>query len=240
VSLEVEVMKNLNLAVDYKHKASQDLTGDVRWSGVSPVIGAATPTGPLAALFPLKVATSTTSASQNLTIPNTLNIGAAYRPVKPLLVTGTFTFDRWVVYDQDQFIGETGFVLTVPRHYRNGQTYRAGVAYDVLPILTVRAGAQRDVSGLRKEFYSPTLPDASSWGGSLGATVRFAKGFSVDAAGFYARMDKATATNPGVEPGVYASAPTTPVVLPTGTFRGSYQPSAWVFSASVNWQPQSM
>jgi long-chain fatty acid transport protein len=239
VSLEVEVMKNLNLAVDYKHKASQDLTGNVKWSGVSPLLGspAITPGNPL---FPLKVATSTTSAFQTLTIPNTLNIGAAYRPLKPLLVTGTFTLDRWVVYDQDQFIGETGFVLTVPRHYRNGQTYRAGVAYDVLPILTVRAGAQRDVSGLRKEFYSPTLPDASSWGGSLGATVRFAKGFSVDAAGFYARMDKVTATNPGLEPGVYASAPTTPVVLPTGTFRGSYQPSAWVFSASVNWQPQSM
>jgi long-subunit fatty acid transport protein len=156
--------------------------------------------------------------------------------VKPVLVTATFTFDRWIVYDTDTFEGNTGFVITVPRHYRNGQTYRAGVAWDVLEPLTLRAGLQRDVSGLRKEFYSPTLPDGSSWGGSLGATVRFAKAFSVDAAGFYAKMDKVTVPSSavGTEPG-----PTTGV-LPTGTFRGSYEPSAFVFSLSVNWQPRAM
>jgi long-chain fatty acid transport protein len=230
VSLEIEAMKNLNFAIDYKHKATQDLTGDVKWGGVSPLLGspAITPGNPL---FPLKVATSSTSAYQTLTIPNTLNVGAAYRPVKPVLITGTFTFDRWVVYDTDTFIADTGYTIVVPRHYRNGQTYRAGVAWDVIQPLTVRAGVQRDVSGLRKEFYSPTLPDGSSWGGSLGATYRFAKGFSVDAAGFYAKMDKITVPNPGSEPG-----PTTGV-LPTGAFRGSYEPSAFIFTASVNWQP---
>jgi long-chain fatty acid transport protein len=235
-SLEVDPVKGLPLtiAVDYKHKATQDLTGDVSWSNVSPVIGNATPTGPLASLYPLKVATSTGSASQALTIPNTLNVGAAYRPVKPVLVTGTFTFDRWVVYDTDTFVGNTGYTIVVPRHYRNGQTYRAGVAWDVLEMLTLRIGAQRDVSGLRKEYYSPTLPDASSWGGSAGATVKFLKAFSFDIAAFYAKMDKVTVPNPGAEPG-----PTTGV-LPTGTFRGTYEPSAFVMTAALNWQPGAM
>jgi long-chain fatty acid transport protein len=235
LSMEVDPVKGLPLtiAVDYKHKATQELAGDVSWSGVSPVLGSPA-IGPGNPLFPLKVATATNHATQTLTIPNLLNIGAAYRPVRPVLVTATFTFDRWIVYDTDTFVGNTGFVITVPRHYRNGQTYRAGVAWDVLEPLTLRAGVQRDVSGLRKEFYSPTLPDASSWGGSLGATVRFAKAFSVDAAAFYAKMDKVTVTAPGTEPG-----PTTGV-LPTGTFRGSYEPSAFVFTLSLNWQPRAM
>lgn len=236
-SLEVDPVQGLPLtvAVDYKHKATQDLTGDVKWSGVSPLLGsgAIPPTSPL---FPLVVATSTGSASQTLTIPNVLNVGAAYRPVKPVLVTGTFTFDRWIVYDTDTFIGNTGFPIVVHRHYRNGQTYRAGVAWDVLPVLTVRVGAQRDVSGLRKEHYSPTLPDQSSWGGSLGATVRFLKAFSFDVGAFYAKMDKITAAPP---PG--SSEPTPPAtILPTGTFRGTYEPSAFVMTASLNWQPGAM
>lgn len=237
LSLEIDPVKGLPLtiAVDYKHKATQELAGDVSWSGVSPVLGspAIVPGHPL---FPLKVATSTNHATQTLTIPNILNVGAAYRPVRPVLVTATFTFDRWVVYDTDTFEGNTGFVISVPRHYRNGQTYRAGVAWDVLEPLTLRAGVQRDVSGLRKEFYSPTLPDASSWGGSLGATVRFAREFSVDAAAFYAKMDEVKATGTGTEPRL---APT-PVILPTGTFRGTYDPSAFVFSLSLNWQPRAM
>jgi long-subunit fatty acid transport protein len=228
VSFEVDPVKNLPLtiALDYKHKATQDLSGDVHWSGL---------------LAPLSVApgaiTSATSAKETLTIPNTLNIGAAYRVAKPWLITATFTLDRWVVYDADQFNGNNGSQYTVPRHYGNGQTYRAGVAWDALQALTIRAGVERDVSGLNKNFYSPTLPDASSWGGSLGATFRFAKAFSVDAAGFYAKMDKVDVPPGGVESGF---PPTGAGLLPTGAFRGSYEPDAWVFSASVNWQPGAM
>ena len=152
----------------------------------------------------------------------------------------TFTLDRWIVYDEDHFTGDNGATLTVPRNYGNGQTYRAGVAWDALRALTVRAGLQRDVSGLDKRVYSPTLPDASSWGGSLGATFKFAKAFSVDAAAFYAKMDKVTVPSDavGLESGVpgFGGAG----LVPNGTFRGSYEPSAWIFSASANWHPGAM
>jgi long-subunit fatty acid transport protein len=105
-------------------------------------------------------------------------------------------------------------------------------------MLTVRAGVQRDVSGLDKTVYSPTLPDASSWGGSLGVTWRFAKAFSVDAAGFYANMDKVTAQPPAGSSEPPSGGPNP--LVPTGTFRGSYDTTAFIFSASLNWQPGSM
>jgi long-chain fatty acid transport protein len=232
LSLEVDPVQGmpLTLAVDYKHKATQDLSGDVRWTNLYPALAA----------LPGQV-TSATSAKEHLTIPNTLNIGASYRVAKPVLVMATFTFDRWVVYQSDTFTGNNGAVLSVPRNYGNGQTYRAGVAWDVLDMLTLRAGLQRDVSGVDKKEYSPTLPDASSWGGSLGATVKFAKAFSFDAAVFYAMMDKVNVPSSAVgkEPGIGALGGSNDV-KPSGTFRGSYEPNAFVFSASLNWQPGAM
>jgi long-chain fatty acid transport protein len=223
VSAEITPVQGLPLtfAVDYKHKATQDLDGDVTWEGLPP--GAS-------ALDPLL---QDQDVEQTLTIPNLLNIGVAYRVIQPLLVTFTFTFDRWVVYDSDTFFGSLApEPLAVERRYRNGQTYRAGAEYDLTPAVQVRAGLQRDVSGLRTSTYSPTLPDGSSWAGSLGATYKFARGFSVDAAVFYATMDDVTATAVGAEPS--GGNP-----FPSGTFRGTYSPSALVYGLALGWQPNA-
>jgi long-chain fatty acid transport protein len=190
----------------------------------------------------LQAVYAATNAKETLTIPNTLNVGAAYRVIKPLLVTFTWTLDRWRVYDGDVFTASNGAVIPVPRDYRNGHTLRGGAEYDVVKAVTVRAGVQRDISGLRTETYSPTLPDGSSWAGSLGATYRFAHGVSIDAGVFYAKMDKVTATNTGLEPNIYpaAAVPPTgvlPVPQPGTTLRGSYEPSALVYGLSVGWTP---
>jgi long-chain fatty acid transport protein len=220
VSAEIDPIPNvpLRIGIDYKHKATQELDGDVTWEGVP---------APVAAGVPIL---RNQDVEQQLTIPNLLNIGVAYRVIKPLLVTFTFTFDRWVVYDADTFVGsEPGARLRLARDYRNGQTYRAGVEYDLNPAIQLRAGLQRDVSGLRTSTYSPTLPDASSWAGSLGATYRFARGFSIDAAVFYAIMDDVTSTSNSLsEP---------PAPTDTGTFRGEYSPSALVYGLALGWQP---
>lgn len=226
VSAEIEPLAGipLTIGIDYKHKATQDVDGDVTWTGTAPYFaGAQVPA--LTALF------TATSAKQQLTIPNTLNVGVAYRVIKPLLVTATFTFDRWVVYDRDLFVGNTGAQINVARDYRNGQTYRAGVEYDLNRAVQLRLGVQRDVSGLDKAVYSPTLPDASSWGGSLGATYRLPRGIYVDAAFFYANMDKVEV------PATAGTEPATATGFPTGTFRGTYEPSAFIYGLSVGWTP---
>ncbi len=232
VSAEVQPLPDLPLtiAVDYKHKATQELDGDVSWENLPPgalfALGAGVPQAQILA---------DQGAGQTLTIPNTLNVGVAYRVSKPLLLTATYTFDRWVVYDEDVFVGDNGAQIAVERNYSNGYTIRAGAEYDVAPTLQVRAGVQRDVSGLDTDHYSPTLPDASSWAGSLGATYKFGGGLSVDAAVFYAMMDEVTATNTGNEPP--ASYVAEGSVVPTRSFRGTYDVSALVFGVSLGWTP---
>lgn len=226
VSAEIEPLPGipLTIGVDYKHKATQTLDGDVKWEGLTPLAQLLSTTA--APIFAQQ------DAKEKLVIPNTLNIGAAYRVIKPLLVTATFTLDRWVVYGEDRFIGDNGAQITVFRDYKNGQTYRAGVEYDLTSVVQLRAGVQRDVAGLNKSLYSPSLPDASSWGGSLGATYKFGGGISANAAVFYAKMDtvKVPASAVGAEPPAALPAP-------TGTFRGEYTPSALVYGVSVGWMP---
>jgi len=236
VSAEVQPLPALPLtiAVDYKHKASQELDGDAEWQNLTPLAQGLGAAG--AAPF------ANMGAGQTLVVPNTLNIGVAYRVIPPLLVTATYTFDRWIEYDEDVFVGDNGARITVPRDYSNGYTIRAGAEYDLGKTFTVRAGLQRDVSGLNEKFYSPTLPDASSWAGSLGATWRHGA-FSVDAAVFYAMMDEVTSEDPnpatpgtGLEPQI--NLPSGPFVpAPEGTFRGTYDISAVVFGLSAGWTP---
>jgi long-subunit fatty acid transport protein len=81
---------------------------------------------------------------------------------------------------------------------------------------------QRDISGLKEKFYSPTLPDASSWGLSLGGSFRLARGFRIDAGAFLALMDEVTAEDPN---------------SPEGTFRGRYDTNVLIFSLAVGWTP---
>jgi long-chain fatty acid transport protein len=221
VSAELDPLKGvpLRIAVDYKHQAVQTLTGDVKWAGVPPPIAAAAPIA------------RNQDVEHVLTIPNTLNVGIAYRVAKPLNLMFTYTFDRWEVYKEDRFVGsEPGAELTVERNYGNGQTFRAGAEYDVSPTLQLRVGVHRDVSGLDEGTYSPTLPDASSWAVTAGAGYKFGKGFSVDAGLFYAIMDEVTSTNNGSEP--YLGSP-----LPTGTFRGTYDIAALIYGLSIGWSP---
>jgi len=221
VSAELDPLPGvpLRIAVDYKHKATQTLKGDVRWTGVP---------APIAALAPIL---RDQDAEEVLTIPNTLNIGIAYRVVKPLNVTFTYTLDRWMVYGEDNFVGsEPGASLTVNRSYKNGYTLRAGAEYDLNERLQLRLGVQRDVSGLDESTYSPTLPDASSWAVTAGAGYRFGRGFSVDAGLFYALMDEVTSTNNGLEPSLGSP-------LPSGTFRGTYDIAALIYGVSVGWSP---
>jgi long-chain fatty acid transport protein len=220
-SLEVDPIPNvpLTVAVDYKHQAVQTLDGKAKWTGLPP--------------FPIPAALGgallqNQGVKQNLTIPNTLNVGVSYRVTKPLLVMATYTFDRWSVYQKDTFYGDVpGAVINVVRNYSDGWTLRGGVEYDVVPAFQVRAGVQRDHSGLDEAHYSPTLPDASSWAGSLGATYKFGRGLSLDGGVFYAMMDEIKVKNA-------AAAEFPPSALP---LRGTYKTSALVWGLSVGWTP---
>jgi long-chain fatty acid transport protein len=178
----------LEIGVDYKHQAVQKLTGRAHYDNPPPSLAP----GAL-----------DQDATHYLTVPNTLNVGLAYRVAPALLLTATWTLDRWEVYRSDTIIGSAGTTIVVPRDYRNGYVYRVGGEYDVAPRWKVRAGVLRDISPTPRDRLSPSIPDADVWVGALGASFAATPALAIHAAYFYARYDKATSEGSAVLPGKY-------------------------------------
>jgi long-chain fatty acid transport protein len=210
VAAELKPLRDLPLTigVDYKHKGSMAQDGEANFD------------------VPPSLAQSSSLQDQDiettLTMPNLLHVGIGYRPVKPLLLTAGWSLARFAVYQEDLFEGSTGLTITVPRDYRNGYALRVGAEYDVNQTWTVRGGFFRDLSGLRTNTYSPTLPDSDSWVVAGGASYRIRQNFALSGAFYYADRDRVESTD-------------TTVTNPDGTFPGSYKTRAYIASFGITY-----
>jgi long-chain fatty acid transport protein len=207
LAAEAKLLPNLTFGIDYKHKGTMSMKGDGHFE-VPPALA-----GP---------ATQDQGVSQDLTFPNTLAAGFAWKPARPVQLTLQYSYSRFRVYETDTFIGDAGLVLTVPRDYRDGHIVRGGVEWFASDRLTVRFGAMRDFSGLRTSTLSPTLPDSNTTGVSTGFSWAFRPDLSLGTALFYGDRDKQTAS---------------PDTTNGGTaFPGSYKTNVWIVSAGVVWK----
>ncbi|HZZ86428.1 MAG TPA: outer membrane protein transport protein [Anaeromyxobacteraceae bacterium] len=204
VSAEWTPLKDLplTLALDYKHKGDQKLTGKATFRNVP-------------------AALSGVAADQNVThylsFPNLLQLGVSYRVIPELLITGHYSFERFVLYNSDMFVGDQGTTIEVKRSWGNGQVFRLGAEWTT-PVegLKARVGVLRDLAPSDAGHYSPTLPDADVWGFSVGAGYAFLPGWTVDAAFFRAQFDTVDASK-------------------SVSFPGTYKDSANVYSIGVSW-----
>jgi long-chain fatty acid transport protein len=203
LSAEARVLPSLTIGVDYKHKGTMHMTGDGHFE-VPPALA-----GP---------ATQDQGVTQDLTFPNLLAVGLAWRVAKPVQLTLQYNFSRFEVYGADVFTGDKGLVLTVPRDYGNGHIVRMGAEWYTTEQLTLRVGYMHDWSGLKTYTLSPTLPDSDINAGTLGATWSFTPALAVSGAFFYGDRLKQTATG-------------------TTAFPGSYKTEVWIVSAGVTWTP---
>lgn len=200
LSAEVKPLENLTLGFDYKHKGTMKMEGDAHFEVPASMAG---PT------------TQDQDVKQDLTFPNRIDAGLAWRVAKPVLVTLQYSWSRFVVYNRDLFEGET-MTLTVPRDYRNGNVIRGGVEWTATPALRLRAGMMRDESGLRRRTLSPTLPDSNTTGYSVGAGYRLSPDLGLNAAVFYGDRDRHTSTG--------------------DAFPGAYKTDVWIVALGVTWR----
>ncbi|MFL5400528.1 MAG: OmpP1/FadL family transporter [Myxococcales bacterium] len=220
-SVELTPLRDVPFTIgfDYKHKADQVLTGTANFENVPP---------------PLAPNALDQGATHALTIPNTFNVGAAYRALPDLLITGAWTLDRFIVYKQDLFLGDRGTTVIVNHDFHNGYTFRLGAEYtDVVPRLTVRAGVLRDIAPSRPDTFHPAIPDSDVWAGGIGLGYRFKPELEVNATYFHAFFDSMTTTPTAAFPGTYntrANIATVGLVwhmgpTPKGSSAALYQPS---------------
>lgn len=204
LGFELQPAATLRFAFDYKHQSVQHLEGDGAFHGVPVELQPNLPPNQ--------------SVTHALTLPSVFDAAVAWQARQDFLVTFTWSLDRYRVYKEDRFVGSEGTTVVVPRDYGNGYTLRGGAEYRVSPALEVRAGAERDVSGLKTSLFDPSLTDASSWAGSVGASWRPRPNMTLDAALFVAVMDRVDATS--------------------ADFPGVYDQYAWIFSVGFTWRPE--
>jgi long-chain fatty acid transport protein len=191
----------LVFGVDYKHQVVQNLTGDLGFVAVPPALAAT--------LQPQSV-------THAFTTPNVLNAGVTWRFKKPdVLVAFGYTFERYVVYEADVFVGGKGLTITVPRNYGNGNVFRLGGEWTATKNLQVRLGGFYDMSGLKLNTYSPTLLDSDAWVVTGGLSWLFSKVVGVHAAALYT-FRKSLTSDPS-----------------QGAFPGTYTGNPWIVSAGV-------
>jgi long-chain fatty acid transport protein len=179
------------LAVDYKHQAPLELTGRAHFDNVAPSF---------------QSQLQDQDATEHVTVPNILYVGAAYDVNDNLKLMGSWNLERWKVYGSDTYHGSKGLVISVPRNYNNAWIYRFGAEYakpSFLPALTLRAGLLRSISNQPTDTISPTLTDANSWAFSVGVGYELIKGLRADLGYQYAIFDSVTATGADAFPGTY-------------------------------------
>lgn len=203
-SIDITPNDRFSLAFDYKHLGTMKLKGDGHFN-----VPAA-----------LQLGVQDQNVNHELTYPSVFNVGAAYKVTPQVQVSAVWTYNWYEVYKDDAFIGDKGFEKIVPRNYGNGQTFRVGAEYTYDARLQLRAGVERDISGLRTDTYSPTLPDSDSWCVAAGAGWRFSPSLQLNAALFRAFFDKVTATG-------------------TEALPGKYDTNVWIGSVGVTWVPGS-
>jgi long-chain fatty acid transport protein len=205
--LSMEIQPNpevpFTIAVDYKHSGTMHMTGDGHFSVPPALQGSVQDQG----------------VTHDLLYPSVVDFAMAWQVSKPLLLTAGFTWNEYSVYTDDTFYGSAGLVITVPRDYSNGYTFRLGAEWAATEKLLVRAGVLRDISGLNPMTYSPSLPDSNTWGLSAGLGYKVTPAWTVSGTFFDGIMDPQTAPIGG------ASIP------------GAYQSSVWIASLGVTWQP---
>lgn len=179
----------LSFGVDYRHKGDLSLSGSAHFENVPP---------------PFQTSLQDQSVTEQVTVPNELFVGAAYRFPLGFKAFAAWSFENWVSYKEDDFVGSKGFSAVVPRDYRNSWVYRFGVEDKPVfaPNLALRVGVQRSVSPQPSDTISPTLSDASSWGFAVGAGYQIIPALRADAAYEFVKLDPVSASAPAF-PGRY-------------------------------------
>ncbi len=157
---------DLDVGVTYKSRTSVSLSGGADFDSPD--------------AFSLK--TTDQNAGTELTIPDRLAVGAAYR-AGTVTVIGDVEMTMWGVYDEiviDFEMDATPNAVQV-NNWKNTMALRAGAEWRPAAGWVARGGAFYDPSPAQDDTLAPSSPDSSRVGLTIGATKAVSKAWHVDA-----------------------------------------------------------
>jgi len=156
---------DLSFGVSYRSEITLHIKGDANFEATTPTgLGAIGQSG--AAVFPYSRARATSSASTDITLPDSLILALAWKPME----RWTLEFDAertgWSSYDKLEIKFDQGSSLNVfnnrpsPKNWKDVWAYKLGTQYAWNKNLDLRAGYAYDTSPVPDSTIGPELPDA--------------------------------------------------------------------------------
>lgn len=164
-------------------------------------------------------------AKAQFTTPWQVNLGMRYHVTPAFTIEGQITRFGWDEFSAINLSSlGTNPDQSLPEKYKNTFSYALGFDYVLSPMLTVRAGVQRDLSPVIDGERDPRVPDGPRWNFATGASVNLTQHMGIDLAASYDKIhaepiDKTTAA--------FVGTPLQTVILTSGESKNA---RALVFS----------
>lgn len=176
-------------------------------------------------------------------LPAVVNIGVAWRPSKPWLVTAEAQCTKWSAYKtlDIEFLDPTvsKYDQHITKDYHDAWAFRAGAQWSVTDRLDLRGGCTVDLTPVNKQHYNPETPGMTKISPSLGLTLRPVGGLAIDLAALYVAgtgADNVSCTYPDLLAAKLNQMVPPAVQLPLQqTFTADYRVHAWVLSLGVGY-----
>jgi long-chain fatty acid transport protein len=156
----------LSFGVAYRSEIKLKIDGDVNYLSLATL-----PSPPFPALPP-KGTTIKTTGSTNITLPDALTLGVAWKPIKPLTLEFDVERTGWSCYKNLALsFGAPLSALSASeaKNWKDVWAYRFGAQYAVTPKMDLRAGYAFDTSPAPSTTVGPELPDADRHNFSVGS-----------------------------------------------------------------------
>ena len=168
-------LPTVTLGAAYRSRITLDITGDANFLATTPTgLGAIGLSS--AAVFPYSRARATSTASTSITLPDTVDLAVAWRPIDRLTLefdatrTGWSSFDRLLInFDSPQFAAFNN--QPDPRNWQDVWCYKFGGQYALPGGVDLRAGYSFDQTPVPDATLDPLLPDADRHSFALGTGI---------------------------------------------------------------------
>ncbi|XXF74938.1 outer membrane protein transport protein [Myxococcaceae bacterium GXIMD 01537] len=188
VGFQVEPVQDfLYVGAVYRHRVPLGFEGDAEFTNIPE---------PVRPLFPDQ------GVSADITLPSTLGLGVAVKPMPNLRLAFDARWYEWSrIKDLTIEFENPALTTSTPKDWHVRWTFQVGAEYGVSELLTLRAGAGYDPTPVPDNTASPELPDSTRWTGSVGAGLTFGR-FQVGAAYELLLLNEKTSTLAAL-PGTY-------------------------------------
>ena len=164
--LQWKPLDSLSFGAAYRSQIKLNLDGDANYLatttlGQSPTLGLAK--------------AIKTGAKTDITLPDSLSLGVAYKPIDALTLEFDAEWTGWSSYDKLEIKFSNGLAAfnNKPdvKNWKDVWTYRFGTQYAVNKNLDLRAGFAYDVNPIPDSTLGPELPDSDRYNVSIGSGI---------------------------------------------------------------------